>query len=126
MKPKNIEVRFIKMGSEGFDVIDNGIGIAECEFESLCKTLPIRERNDLYKTRSLGYQGEALQSLCKSSEVTIITKPPNSAVGYELAYDSEGELVSKTKINMPVQGTTIEIRRIHYANDRMSISYKNH
>ena len=67
-----------------------------------------------------------MYSLCKSSEVTIITKPPNSTVGFELAYDSEGELVSKTKINKPVNGTTVEVRRVHYANDRMSISYKNH
>jgi DNA mismatch repair ATPase MutL len=29
MQAKKIEVRFIKMGSDGFDVIDDGIGIAE-------------------------------------------------------------------------------------------------
>ena len=39
----NIEVRFLKMGAEGFDVIDNGTGIHETEFSSLAKTLPNRE-----------------------------------------------------------------------------------
>ena len=64
MQAKKIEVRFIKMGTEGFDVIDDGVGIAEQDFASLCKTLPNRERNEIYKTRSLGYMGEALNSLC--------------------------------------------------------------
>jgi hypothetical protein len=71
---KKVEVRFIKMGMEGFDVIDDGLGIEESEFERLCKTLPNRERNELYKTRSLGYMGETLNSLCMCSTVTIFTR----------------------------------------------------
>ena len=43
------------MGSDGFDVIDNGEGISESDFLTLAKTLPNREKNDMYKTRSLGY-----------------------------------------------------------------------
>lgn len=54
-KATEVEVRFLKSGSDGFDVIDNGEGIAESEFLTLAKTLPNREENDMYKTRSLGY-----------------------------------------------------------------------
>jgi DNA mismatch repair protein MutL len=93
-RPSRIEVRFIKMGLEGFDIIDDGVGIPENEFASLCKTLPNRERNDLYKSRSIGYMGEALYSLCKSSEVTILTKSADSDTGFELMYDSDGELAT--------------------------------
>jgi len=82
------------MGLEGFDIIDDGVGIPENEFASLCKTLPNRERNDLYKSRSIGYMGEALYSLCKSSEVTILTKSADSDTGFELMYDSDGELAT--------------------------------
>jgi DNA mismatch repair ATPase MutL len=54
-KATSVEVRFLKMGSDGFDVIDNGEGIPESDFLTLAKTLPNREKNDMYKTRSLGY-----------------------------------------------------------------------
>ena len=47
--------------------------------------------------------GEALYSLCKSSEVTILTKSADSDTGYELMFDSDGELASKTKISMSVK-----------------------
>jgi Histidine kinase-, DNA gyrase B-, and HSP90-like ATPase len=41
-KATKIEVRFLKMGTEGFDVIDDGRGIPESDFALLCKTLPNR------------------------------------------------------------------------------------
>ena len=67
-------MRFIHKGAEGFDVIDDGDGIKDSELSSLCRTLPNRERNDMYKTRSLGYMGEAMHSLVRSSQVTVFTR----------------------------------------------------
>ncbi len=61
-------------GSEGFDVIDDGVGIKQADMASFCKTLPNRERNDMYKTRSIGYMGEAMHSLVRSSLVTVYTR----------------------------------------------------
>jgi hypothetical protein len=121
-----VECRFIRMGAEGFDVIDNGQGIKEEDFADYVKTEPFRERNDIYKTRSLGFRGEALYSLVKSSHITIMTKVADDENGYELTYDTEGELVSKTAIRKFRAGTTIEIRNIHQANARMAIAYKKH
>ncbi len=48
-------------------MIDDGDGISECDMANFCKTLPNRERNDMYKTRSIGYMGEAMHSLVRSS-----------------------------------------------------------
>lgn len=64
---KVLEVRFLLKGAEGFDVIDDGDGISESDMANFCKTLPNRERNDMYKTRSIGYMGEAMHSLVRSS-----------------------------------------------------------
>jgi DNA mismatch repair ATPase MutL len=33
-----------------------------------------RQRNEIYKTRSIGFKGEALDSLTRASELTVITK----------------------------------------------------
>ena len=114
------------MGSEGFDVIDNGDGIPEEEFITLAKTLPNREKNDMYKTRSLGYMGEALYSLCKSSEVVVNTRHKDSPHGFRLTYDREGELTSKLHLDKASHGTIIEVRKIHMINTRSSYTYKKH
>ena len=58
----------------GFDIVDNGSGYTQSELAILCKCLPQRERNEIYKIKSIGFRGEALNSLCKSSRVTITTK----------------------------------------------------
>jgi DNA mismatch repair ATPase MutL len=73
-KAKNVEVRFLRNGSEGFDVIDDGEGIKEADMANFCRTLPNRERNDMYKNRSIGYMGEAVHSLVRSSQVVILTR----------------------------------------------------
>ena len=114
------------MGSDGFDVIDDGEGIQESEFMTLAKTLPNREKNDMYKTRSLGYQGEALFSLCKSSEVTIYTRHRSSPHGFRLSFDRDAELTSKLKTEKPTCGTTIEVRKIHTINTRSAFTYKKY
>lgn len=66
-KAKTVEVRFLRNGAEGFDVIDDGLGIKEEDMPNFCRTLPNRERNDMYKSRSIGYMGEAMHSLVRSS-----------------------------------------------------------
>jgi DNA mismatch repair ATPase MutL len=33
-----------------------------------------RQRNEIYKTRSIGYKGEALDSLARATDLTIISK----------------------------------------------------
>ena len=76
MKPKKIEVRLIQKGSYGFDVIDDGEGIPEKEFDNkdYARCMENRQRNEIYKTRSIGYKGEALDSLARATELTIISK----------------------------------------------------
>lgn len=37
MQAKKIEVRLIMQGKNGFDIIDDGHGIPESEFDDLCK-----------------------------------------------------------------------------------------
>jgi DNA mismatch repair ATPase MutL len=33
-----------------------------------------RQRNEIYKTRSIGYKGEAMDSMAWATDLTIITK----------------------------------------------------
>ena len=55
--------------------MDDGEGIQEREFDKdYIKCMENRQRNEIYKTRSIGYKGESLDSLSRASDLTIITK----------------------------------------------------
>eukprot|EP00347_Sterkiella_histriomuscorum_P004478 403360311 len=48
---KKIEVRLYDQGKLGFDIIDDGEGIEEQEFDNdYVKCMPMRARNEIYKT----------------------------------------------------------------------------
>jgi DNA mismatch repair protein PMS2 len=87
---KQIEVRLFNFGSEGFDVIDDGDGIREEDFETLPECLDERARNEIYKYRSIGFKGEALYCLVKSSDVTIMSKHRESSKAWLVKYDRDG------------------------------------
>jgi DNA mismatch repair ATPase MutL len=76
-------------------VIDDGDGIREEEFEVLPECLDERARNDLYKTKSIGFKGEAMFCLIKSSDVTIMSKHKDSEKAFLVKYDREGVIQKK-------------------------------
>jgi DNA mismatch repair ATPase MutL len=72
-----VEVKFYNSGMLGFEVTDNGKGVKEEDFEIIAKrgtTSKIREFDDIYQVRSLGFRGEALSSLCNIATLIILTK----------------------------------------------------
>jgi DNA mismatch repair ATPase MutL len=95
MNAKQIEVRFFNHGAEGFDVIDDGDGIREEEFECLPECLDERATNELYKVKSIGFKGEAMFCLIKSSDVTIMSKHKDSNKAFLVKYDRDGQICKK-------------------------------
>ncbi|KAH8857913.1 Mismatch repair endonuclease PMS2 [Schistosoma japonicum] len=62
-----IEIRLRGHGSESIEVIDNGVGIGEEDFESLTGkycTSKLNTFDDLSCVETYGFRGEALSSLC--------------------------------------------------------------
>ena len=54
--PSRIEIRLIQKGSLGFDIIDDGYGILESDFQTSLTTIKMERReNQAYKELSLGY-----------------------------------------------------------------------
>ena len=91
-KATRIEFRFYRKGLNGFDVIYNGLGISDTELPDICKCFELRKRNELYKTRSIGYRGEALSSLAKSSTLTVITRHYKSPYAWKVRFNFNGEI----------------------------------
>ena len=62
-----VEVRLQEFGSTLVDVIDNGSGVQEKNFEALTvehATSKLRQFSDLFSIETFGFRGEALLSLC--------------------------------------------------------------
>jgi DNA mismatch repair ATPase MutL len=80
-------------------VIDDGDGIREEDMANFCRTLPNRERNEIYKNRSIGYMGEAMHSLVRSSQVVVFTREKGQKHGFKLQFSHEtADLTHKTKV----------------------------
>ncbi|XP_014768074.1 mismatch repair endonuclease PMS2 [Octopus bimaculoides] len=94
-----VEIKLKEYGSELIEVIDNGCGVAEENFEGLTLkhyTSKLKDISDLTLVETFGFRGEALSSLCALSKLTIITRHINASVGTKLQFDHHGKINSCT------------------------------
>ncbi|PFH47229.1 hypothetical protein AMATHDRAFT_152665 [Amanita thiersii Skay4041] len=110
----SIEVRFKQYGVASVEVVDNGCGVAEEDWESIGLkhyTSKIAKFEDLATVQTFGFRGEALSSLsalCESVVVTTSTKPP---MGIQLELEKSGRVGKQTKIARP-RGTTVALTNL--------------
>lgn len=113
----NIEVRFKEHGSESIEVVDNGSGIEERNFEALSLkhcTSKISDFSDLINVETFGFRGEALSSLCALSKLTITTSHSFNGVGTRLEFDHSGKLVSQ-KPCARQHGTSVFVEQLFFS-----------
>ena len=113
---KIIEVRLKEYGKEYIEVSDNGDGIEENDFDSLCLkhyTSKLKEFSDLSFVNTFGFRGEALSSLSALGDVVVLTQSKTSAVGSKLEFDHSGKLIKNTSVARAT-GTTITISNLFY------------
>src|SRR3990172_2316890 len=83
----NINLIVKDAGKTLIQVIDNGCGMSETDarmsFERHA-TSKIREANDLFAIRTLGFRGEALASVASVAQVTLRTRKHENELGSEL------------------------------------------
>lgn len=111
----SIQITFKRFGLEGIEIVDNGDGIDEKDFENLCSknyTSKLKNFDDLNSVKTLGFRGEALNSICNVCSLTISTTTSSMAPkGWEITYDENGNLVNKKLVNQS-KGTTVKISDI--------------
>ena len=55
--------------------------------------MELRSRNEFYKNRSIGYRGEAMNSMSKSSQLTLYTKENlDSEFAWKVQYTGNGDI----------------------------------
>lgn len=84
---QNIHVLVTDAGKTGMQVIDDGKGMSEMDarlsFERHA-TSKIREANDLFALRTMGFRGEALASIAAVAEVELKTRQESDELGTRL------------------------------------------
>ena len=66
---------------------------------------------------SIGFRGEALNSLCKSSKVVITTKHADEPTGLRVTFSTTGEIMSLEPVDMASPGTLVEVREPFMNNE---------
>lgn len=114
-KSNKIIVEVENGGKDRIRVKDNGFGIAKDDIElafSRYATSKIKEINDLYSIKTLGFRGEALASIASVSKMEVKTKFIEENSGF-LVKIEDGKIIEKKPIGIP-QGTDIIVKDLFY------------
>lgn len=102
-------------GKTLIQVIDNGTGMSETDARMCFErhaTSKIREANDLFSIKTLGFRGEALASIAAIAQVELKTRKVNEEVGTSIVI--EGSKVKSQEAVACQQGTTFIIKNLFY------------
>ncbi|KAF8621431.1 hypothetical protein AX15_007791 [Amanita polypyramis BW_CC] len=110
----SVEVRFKQYGLTSVEVVDNGCGIAEKDWESVGLkhyTSKLSTFEDLSTVRSFGFRGEALSSLCALCDGVLVMTTTNGPMGIQLDLEKSGKVGKKTRVARQ-RGTTVQLTNI--------------
>ncbi|CAF0745405.1 unnamed protein product [Didymodactylos carnosus] len=109
-----IQITFENHGSDLIEVTDNGQGVEETNFGVLVQryhTSKIQDLDDLLRLSTYGFRGEALNSICTLSQLTVLTRHKSAACGTKLTFDKDGKILQKIPCAREV-GTTMSVRSL--------------
>ena len=101
-----IDIKFFNYGLQGFEVVDDGTGVKEVDFDVIAKrgtTSKITEFEDIYAVRTMGFRGEALSSICNIGNLTLQTKQASQSIGWQVKFSHMGDVISKEQIAKQVR-----------------------
>ncbi|KAJ1923612.1 hypothetical protein IWQ60_005758, partial [Tieghemiomyces parasiticus] len=114
----SITVRLINHGLTALTVLDNGMGIAVADHALVAvrhATSKLTSAADLVGVRTLGFRGEALHALCRTSyRVQITTRTIGEPVATVLTVNRDGEVVCSARMPHPV-GTAVFVEKPLYS-----------
>jgi len=112
---KKIEVIIENSGKKLISVKDDGEGIEPDDIEKIFErysTSKIKNIEDLYKIRTLGFRGEALYSIGSVSDIILKSKIRSEKTGMEI-HVRGGKKLSLKECGMS-DGTVVEVRELFF------------
>ncbi len=112
---QHIQLIIKDAGKTLIQVIDDGGGMTETDarmsFERHA-TSKIREADDLFRIKTMGFRGEALASIAAVAQVEMKTKTAEQELGTLLYVEASS--VKKQELVAVPQGTTIAVKNLFY------------
>ena len=106
----------IKQGGKSLiKVIDNGKGILREDIPNAIErhaTSKIKSVEDLEKTYTMGFRGEALASIASISRLTIISKTEQEELGFKVVTEA-GDIIEAEEVGAKV-GTTMLVENLFF------------
>lgn len=102
-------------GKTLIQVVDNGIGMSAKDIKMCLKkhsTSKIKDIEDLYTIKTMGFRGEAIASIVSVSKVEIISNTSDSEIGTKILVE-DSNIVSKENIFCK-KGTIFTVKNIFY------------
>lgn len=102
-------------GKQLVQVIDNGAGMSETDARMAFErhaTSKIREIEDLFRIKTMGFRGEALASIAAVAQVEIKTKKATDSTGTFI--EIENSVVTKQEPVATVNGTSIAMKNLFF------------
>lgn len=109
-----INIEIVEAGLEKIRVIDNGKGIAEEDILTAFKrhaTSKIKNENDLFRIRTLGFRGEALPSIASVSHIEMVSAKEGQP-GTKIVL--EGGILQLQERTTGRKGTDITVSNLFY------------
>ena len=110
-----IKVIIKDAGKQSISVIDNGMGMSKVDSKNCFErhsTSKLKEADDLFHIKTMGFRGEALASIAAVSEVTLKTKTENEKTGYQIIF-KDGSVTKENDISFE-KGTSITAKNLFY------------
>jgi DNA mismatch repair protein MutL len=110
-----IDALIEEAGFSKITVVDDGCGMSQADIGKCLlrhATSKIRNAEDLFAVKTMGFRGEALASVAAVSRLTVTTSADKSGLGHQIT--SDGGVHSQTKPAPHGRGTSIEVRDIFY------------
>ncbi len=102
-------------GKSLIQVIDNGMGMSETDARMAFErhaTSKIRNIDDLFHIRTMGFRGEALASIAAVAQVELRTRKAENEVG--VCIDIENSMVTKQQPVAAPVGTSISMKNLFF------------
>ncbi|OXG12257.1 DNA mismatch repair protein PMS2 [Cryptococcus neoformans Tu401-1] len=109
-----IDVRIKDNGLDSIEVVDNGSGIAEADWESVAlrhHTSKLPSLEDLHKVTTFGFRGEALSALAALCDsITVVTATKETApMGAVIKLGTDGRTIDTSGRVARPRGTTVTL-----------------
>lgn len=112
---KHIQLIVKDAGRTLVQVIDDGVGMTETDARMCFErhaTSKIRQANDLFAIRTMGFRGEAMASIAAVAQVELRTRQAADEIGTLVRIEAS-ELKAQEAVSTPV-GTCVSVKNLFY------------